>query len=65
LILLQKRPAASELLNKPFPHYYTLGEIYGRDHATGANAGNANDDEEEVRQEDSLNVNLGNDLTEI
>lgn len=60
---VKKRPAASELLNKPFPHYYTLGEIYGCDRATIANAGNADDDEEEVRQEDNLNVNLGNDST--
>ncbi|KAL9451207.1 hypothetical protein AB3S75_012876 [Citrus x aurantiifolia] len=60
---VKKRPAASDLLNKPFPHYYTLGEIYGRDRATRANAGNAYDDEEEVRQEDNLNVNLGNDST--
>lgn len=63
MILLQKRPAASGLFNKLFPHYYTLGEIYGRDRATGANAGNADDDEEEVHQEDNLNVNLGNDST--
>ncbi|KAH9686497.1 hypothetical protein KPL70_014370 [Citrus sinensis] len=60
---VKKRPAASDLLNKPFPHYYTLGEIYGRDRATRANAGNADDNEEEVRQEDNLNVNLGNDST--
>ncbi|GAY66828.1 hypothetical protein CUMW_251910, partial [Citrus unshiu] len=60
---VKKRPAASGLFNKLFPHYYTLGEIYGRDRATGANAGNADDDEEEVHQEDNLNVNLGNDST--
>ncbi|GAY49746.1 hypothetical protein CUMW_121450 [Citrus unshiu] len=46
---LNYRPTASGLFNKSFPHYYTLGEIYGRDRATGANAGNADDDEEEVR----------------
>ncbi|KAK9183343.1 hypothetical protein WN944_026494 [Citrus x changshan-huyou] len=60
---VKKRPTASGLFNKPFPHYYTLGEIYGRDCVIGANAGNADDDEEEVRQEDNLNVNLGNDST--
>ena len=63
MFLLQKTLAASGLFNKPFSHYYTLGEIYGRDRATGANAGNTDDDEEEVRQEDNLNVKLGNDLT--
>ena len=63
MFLLQKRPVASGLFNKPFPYYYTLSEIYGCDRATGTNAGNADDDKEEVRQEDNLNVNLGNDST--
>ena len=36
-----------------------MSEIYGRDRATGTNAGNANDDEEEVRLEDNVSVNLG------
>ena len=38
-----------------------MGEIYGRDRATGIGAGNADDDEEEVRQQDTMNVNLGVD----
>ena len=41
------------LHNKPFPHYYALGEIYGKDRATGVNAGNAADDEEELQQDDA------------
>ncbi|RXH83762.1 hypothetical protein DVH24_006015 [Malus domestica] len=47
---------ASGLYDKPFPHYHSLGEIYAKDRAMGANAGNADDDEEEVRLEDA-NVN--------
>ncbi|CAN6708654.1 unnamed protein product [Malus baccata var. baccata] len=47
---------ASGLYNKPFPHYHSLGEIYAKDRDVGANAGNADDDEEEVRLEDA-NVN--------
>ncbi|GMN65503.1 hypothetical protein TIFTF001_034563 [Ficus carica] len=57
----KKRNDAAGLYGKPFPHYYTLGEIYGRDRATGINAGNADDDEEEVHQQDTMNVNLGDD----
>lgn len=59
----QKRKDASGLFLKPFPHYYTLSEIFGRDRANGANAGNADDDEEEVRHEDNFNFTLGNDST--
>ncbi|KAK1570953.1 hypothetical protein Q3G72_009570 [Acer saccharum] len=29
---VKKRKDASGLFNKPFPHYYALGEIYGKDH---------------------------------
>ncbi|XP_050138455.1 uncharacterized protein LOC126614828 isoform X2 [Malus sylvestris] len=47
---------ASGLYDKPFPHYHSLGEIYAKDRDVGANAGNADDDEEEVRLEDA-NVN--------
>ncbi|TXG48559.1 hypothetical protein EZV62_024434 [Acer yangbiense] len=48
-----KRKDESGMFYKPFPHYYTLGEIYGKDHATGVNAGNATDDEEELQQDDA------------
>lgn len=41
------------MYGKPFEHYYALGEIYGKDRALGTNAGNAEDDEEEVREEDA------------
>ncbi|BBN68949.1 hypothetical protein Prudu_658S000300 [Prunus dulcis] len=34
---------------KSFPHYYPLGEIYGKERAIGTNAGNVDDDEEDVR----------------
>ena len=51
---MQKRKDASGLFNKPFPHYYALGEIYGKDRATGVNAGNAADDEEELQQDDAI-----------
>ncbi|XP_040367292.1 uncharacterized protein LOC112175603 [Rosa chinensis] len=44
---------AKGLYGKPFEHYYALGEIYGKDRAMGTNAGNAEDDEEEVREEDA------------
>ncbi|KAM2475741.1 hypothetical protein PS1_008298 [Malus domestica] len=47
---------ASGLYDKPFPHYHSLGEIYAKDRVVGANAGNADDDEEDVRLEDA-NVN--------
>ncbi|ESR33672.1 hypothetical protein CICLE_v10006825mg [Citrus x clementina] len=60
---VKKRKDASGLFLKPFPHYYTLSEIFGRDRANGANAGNADDDEEEVRHEDNFNFTLGNDST--
>ena len=36
-----------------------MGEIYGRDRATRTNVRNANDDEEEVRLDDNVSVNLG------
>ncbi|GMN58453.1 hypothetical protein TIFTF001_027549 [Ficus carica] len=55
------RKDAASLYGKPFPHYYTLGEIYGRDRATGINAGNADDDEEDVCQQDTMNENLVDD----
>ncbi|CAL2257488.1 unnamed protein product [Prunus armeniaca] len=38
---------------KSFPHYYALGEIYGKDHGIGTNARNAADDEEDVRRDDA------------
>ncbi|XP_024156095.1 uncharacterized protein LOC112164088 [Rosa chinensis] len=44
---------AKGLYGKPFEHYYALGEIYGKDRAMGTNDGNAEDDEEEVREEDA------------
>ena len=46
---MQKRKDTSGLFNKPFPHYYALGEIYGKDRATGVNTGNAADDDEELQ----------------
>ncbi|CAN6562247.1 unnamed protein product [Malus baccata var. baccata] len=53
---------ASGLYDKPFPHYHSLGEIHAKDRVVGANAGNANDDEEEVRFEDAnVNQNEGKD----
>ncbi|KAB2607171.1 ATPase WRNIP1 [Pyrus ussuriensis x Pyrus communis] len=53
---------ASGLYYKPFPHYHNLGEIYAKDCAVGANAGNVDDDEEEVRLEDAnVNQNEGED----
>ena len=55
----QKRKDASGLFLKPFPYYYTLSEIFGRDRANGANAGNADDDEEEAHHEDNFNFTLG------
>ena len=58
-IFKQKRKYATSLFNKLFPHYYVLSEIYGRDRATRTNARNANDDEEEVRLDDNISVNLG------
>ncbi|KAI9156900.1 hypothetical protein LWI28_013798 [Acer negundo] len=66
-----KRKDVSGMFNKLFPHYYALGEIYGKDRATGVNAGNAADDEEELQQGDAtdhenvesfidlLNANIG------
>lgn len=57
----KKRKNANELFLKPFPHCYTLSEIFGRDRANGTNAGNANDNDEEVRHEDNINLSLGND----
>ncbi|KAK0590106.1 hypothetical protein LWI29_022765 [Acer saccharum] len=50
---VKKRKDASGLFNKPFPHYYALGEIYGKDRATGVNASNAADDKEELQQDDA------------
>ncbi|KAL6277118.1 hypothetical protein ACE6H2_020719 [Prunus campanulata] len=44
---------ASGLYGKSFPHYYALGEIYGKDRAIGTHGGNANDDEEDVRRDDA------------
>ncbi|KAM6556491.1 hypothetical protein CsatB_003510 [Cannabis sativa] len=38
-----------------------LPEIYGRDRATGANACNADDDEEEIRHDDATGVEFGVD----
>ncbi|XP_062088961.1 uncharacterized protein LOC133795528 [Humulus lupulus] len=58
---VKKRKDASGLYGKPFPYYYKLAEIYGRDRATGTNAGNADDDEEEIRQEDTIGVDFGVD----
>ncbi|XP_060965521.1 uncharacterized protein LOC133034450 [Cannabis sativa] len=58
---VQKRKDASGLYGKPFPYYNKLAEIYGRDRATGTNAGNADDDEEEIRQNDATGVKFGVD----
>ena len=46
------------MYNKPFPHYYDLAEIYGRDRATGANVGTAEGDEEEMRHQDANQANM-------
>ncbi|XP_050125783.1 uncharacterized protein LOC126603069 [Malus sylvestris] len=42
----------SGLYDKHFLHYHSLGEIYAKDRVVGANVGNTDDDEEEVRLED-------------
>ncbi|KAL6285522.1 hypothetical protein ACE6H2_009912 [Prunus campanulata] len=58
---------ASGLYGKSFPHYYALGEIYGKDRAIGTNAGNADDDEEDVRRDDASvhkNRSVGDDFIE-
>ncbi|CAN6557307.1 unnamed protein product [Malus baccata var. baccata] len=57
---------ARGLYDKPFPHYHSLGEIYATDRVVGANTGNADDDEEQVRLEDA-NVNQieGEDETDV
>ncbi|CAL8167345.1 unnamed protein product [Prunus armeniaca] len=63
--LLQNKKDASGLYGKSFPHYYTLGEIFGKDHAIGTNAGNADDDEEDVRRDDASvhqNRSVGDDF---
>ncbi|KAM6587596.1 hypothetical protein CsatA_010201 [Cannabis sativa] len=44
-----------------FDEYVKLAEIYGRDRATGANACNADDDEEEIRHDDATGVEFGVD----
>ncbi|KAM6568848.1 hypothetical protein CsatB_016833 [Cannabis sativa] len=58
---VKKRKDASELYGKPFPYYNKLSEIYGRDRATGTNADNADDDEEEICQNDATGVEFGVD----
>ncbi|BFG41001.1 hypothetical protein CerSpe_272750 [Prunus speciosa] len=58
---------ASDLFGKSFPHYYALGEIYRKDRAIGTNAGNADDDEEDVRRDDASahqNRSVGDDFIE-
>lgn len=35
---------------------------YGQDRATGANAGNADDDKDEVCEEDNVDVNVGSHI---
>ncbi|RXH83355.1 hypothetical protein DVH24_005608 [Malus domestica] len=53
---------ASGLYDKPFPHYHSLGEIYAKDCVVGANVGNVDGDEKEVRLEDAnVNQNEGKD----
>lgn len=50
------------MYDKPFPHYYLLGEIYRKDHDVGANSGNADDDEKGLSHEDAtMNHNEGED----
>ncbi|KAF4394122.1 hypothetical protein F8388_017935, partial [Cannabis sativa] len=56
---VKKRKDASGLYRKSFPYYHKLAEIYGRDRSTGANAGNADDDEEEIRHDDATGVEFG------
>ncbi|KAI5317979.1 hypothetical protein L3X38_037686 [Prunus dulcis] len=59
---VKSKKEASVLYDKSFPHYYLLGEIYGKDRAVGTNVGNADDYEEEVRHEDAtMNHNEGED----
>lgn len=54
-----------QLYYKPLeclPHYYLLGEIYGKDHDVGANSSNADDEEEGLSREDAtMNHNEGED----
>lgn len=49
----EKKQRCCWTIGKPFRHYYNLGEIYGRDRANGQNVGNADDDEEEIRHENT------------
>ena len=50
------------MYDKPFPYYYLLGEIYRKDRVAGANAGNTDDEEEEIMHEDATtNHNEGED----
>ncbi|KAF4403631.1 hypothetical protein G4B88_002484 [Cannabis sativa] len=58
---VKKRKDASGLYGKLFPYYNKLAEIYGRDRATGTNASNVDDDEEEMRQNDAIGVEFGVD----
>ncbi|KAF4395596.1 hypothetical protein F8388_008695 [Cannabis sativa] len=58
---VKKRKDASGLYRKSFPYYHKLAEIYGRDRSTGANAGKADDDEEEIRHDDATGVEFGVD----
>lgn len=41
------------MYGKPFPFYHVLREIYEKGRHTGANVGNDDDDEEDIRQEDA------------
>ncbi|XP_021809838.1 uncharacterized protein LOC110753277 [Prunus avium] len=59
---VKKRKEASGLYGRSFPFYYIFGEIYGKGRPIGANVGNADDEEEEIRREDAnIDQTLGGD----
>lgn len=59
--IFKEKKGVGYFIYKLFPHYHTLFDIYGRDRATGANVGNADDDEDEIYESDNISVNLGDE----
>lgn len=49
---------ADGLYSKPFSYCHTLDEKYGKDHATGANVGNVNDEEEEIEEDAGMDKKI-------
>ncbi|CAB4279834.1 unnamed protein product [Prunus armeniaca] len=59
---VKKRNEVSGLFGRSFPFYYIFGEIYGKRRPIGANVGNVDDEEEEIRREDAnIDQTLGGD----